>query len=113
MFYATALHKEAVGVTIARNTPYNCTVLGEIEGRSDTELGAMGANLQTLRDSAINDAKNTASQVVGANKRIMLRIFNEMAICMQGNRPVNCTEREIGFIRSYRLNAQVFDCGQK
>ncbi|CAD7288791.1 hypothetical protein [Campylobacter suis] len=100
-------------MTIARSTPYNCTVLGEIGGRSDTVLGAVGANLQTLRDSAINDAKNTASQVVGANKRIMLRIFNEKAVCMQANRPVNCTEHEIGLIRSYRLNAQVFDCGEK
>lgn len=112
-FYQTQLSDEARGITVAASTPYNCIVLGEIEGASKTTLGALGANLQTLRDSAIRDAKNNAVYVVGANKRVMLKILNEEAICVHNNKVHNCTDKEVGFIRSYRINAQIFECGTK
>ena len=112
-FYPTKLMNEARGVTIARSTPYNCVVLGEIEGRSDTSLGAIGANLQTLRDSAINDVKNNAIYATGRDKRIMLRIFYEKATCIYNGNIIDCTREEIGLVRSYRLSAQIFECGYK
>jgi hypothetical protein len=34
-FQVVQLQENARGITVARSTPYNCTVLGEVEGRSE------------------------------------------------------------------------------
>ena len=107
----TQLNESARGITVAKSTPYNCTVLGEIEGRSENH--GYGANLQVMRDSAVNDAKNNASYVVGTGKRAMINITSEKAVCLYDEQQRDCTDRQVGRIQSYRVNAQIFDCGAK
>lgn len=110
-FKVAQLNESARGITVARSTPYNCTVLGEIEGRSENR--GYGANLQVMRDSAINDAKNNASYVIGEGKRAMINITSEKAVCLYNEQQKDCTNGQVGRIQSYRVNAQIFDCGAK
>ena len=49
---------------MVRTTPYNCRVLGEVEG-SDNANGYDGATYESMRKSAYNDLKNEAVEVVG------------------------------------------------
>ncbi|WP_291935802.1 hypothetical protein [Campylobacter sp.] len=110
-FQVVQLQENARGITVARSTPYNCTVLGEVEGRS--ENNGYGANLQLMRDSAVNDAKNNAAYVIGEGKRAMINIVSEKAVCLLNGQRVDCSGNVIGYVQSYRINAQVFDCGIK
>lgn len=121
-----ALESQARGITTATSTPYNCKVLGEVEGRDDAS-GTQGATKERLREGAINDLRNEASSAVGGeNKRIMLKINKEEIQCsaaMRGKatlQNIKCThdyEVPKGAIIiapiSYRIHADVYDCGQK
>ena len=122
MFKPKALEAQGKGITVAKSTPYNCIILGEVEGKDNTR-GTQGATRETLREGAINDLKNEAGNVAGEGKRIMLKINKEEVLCsvlMQNGRKavVKCndglpTGAVQGELDSHRIHADVFDCGGK
>ena len=116
-----ALESQGKGITIAKSTPYNCKILGEVEGKDSTE-GTQGAIRETLREGASNDLRNTAGETVAAGKRIMLKITKEEIKCRakfkDGVRIVDCTngapqDAISSKLLSHRMHADVFDCGVK
>ena len=112
MFSPKPLDASARGITEVRDTPYNCKVLGEAEG-SDDATGYAAATLERVRKGALNDLRNEAVAVVGAGKRITLYILNEWALCYgERGRLVGCPQNAV-YVNSYRVRAQIFDCGEK
>ena len=112
MFSPKPLDVSARGITEVRDTPYNCKVLGEAEG-SDDATGYAAATLERVRKGALNDLRNEAVAVVGAGKRITLYILNEWALCYgERGRPVGCPQNAV-YVNSYRVRAQIIDCGEK
>ena len=112
MFSPKPLDVSARGITEVRDTPYNCKVLGEAEG-SDDATGYAAATLEQVRKGALNDLRNEAVAVVGAGKRITLYILDEWALCYgERGRPVGCPQNAV-YVNSYRVRAQIFDCGEK
>ena len=112
MFSPKPLDVSARGITEVRDTPYNCKVLGEAEG-SDDATGYAAATLEQVRKGAPNDLRNEAVAVVGAGKRITLYILDEWALCYgERGRLVGCPQNAV-YVNSYRVRAQIFDCGEK
>ena len=110
MFLPKPLDASARGITEVRDTPYNCRVLGEAEG-SDDATGYAAATLEQVRKGALNDLRNEA--VAGTGKRITLYILNEQALCYgEQGRLVRCPQNSV-YVNSYRVRAQIFDCGEK
>lgn len=99
------------GIATVRSTPYNCKVLGEAEG-NDEANGRMNPTIDRLRQGAINDLKNEAVEIVGLHKRVVLYIVSETPLCYYGNELDRCP-RGSQFAASYRIKAQIFDCGDK
>ncbi|MCD8213798.1 MAG: DUF4156 domain-containing protein [Campylobacter sp.] len=108
-FAPKPLQANARGITLVNTTPYGCQSLGETEG-SDNAQGYIGANLDSLRIGAYNDLKNEAVAVVGQGKRITLNVLTEDAFCQGNGGLVRCRN---GNIVSYRVRAQIFECGKK
>lgn len=126
LYTPKALESQGRGVTFADSTPYNCMILGKVEGR-DYVSGRRGATREKLRESVRNELKNEAGRVVGENKRIMLRITREDVRCIvllrngtrqeiQCNNPVSVGGDgnivNLAFL-SHSVEAEVFDCGEK
>lgn len=105
-------------ITVAKTAPYNCVALGEIEGK-DSAAGTRGATTEVLRTSALNDLKNEAGFVVDATKRkVMLQVLREVSLCLVDEGLVDCNKQQrvegrLPQAFSYRIQAQVFDCGSK
>lgn len=116
-----ALESQGRGITVAKSTPYNCKILGEVEGK-DTTRGTRGAIRETLREGAINDLRNEAGATAKDGKRIMLKITKEEVQCKatfkDGSRTVDCTNgvpqgATSASLLSHRIHADVFECGDK
>jgi hypothetical protein hcinC1_02841 len=113
VFRPTQLSNEARGIALASSSPYNCYIIGEVEGRSETEIGAENADMESLRASALNDAKNKAFYIAGISHRIMLREIAKEAICFQNGDTFTCNKKRPAFIKSYTIRAEIFDCNAK
>ena len=72
-----SIEAQARGVTVAKNIPYNCRILGEVEGK-DNVGDRSGATRKLLRESAINDLRNEAYYVAEQGKRTMVNITKEV-----------------------------------
>ncbi|TLD80113.1 DUF4156 domain-containing protein [Helicobacter sp. MIT 05-5293] len=125
LYTPKALESQGRGITIAHSTPYNCKILGEVEGR-DYVSGRRNPTRDKLQESARNELKNEAGEVAGENRRIMLRITKEETKCMvlfkNGiKQEITCKEPVIigkdnivgGALLSHSVKADVFDCGEK
>ena len=114
------LDAQAKGITVAKNTPYNCKILGEVEGK-DYATGKRGATKESIREGAINDVRNQAAQVAGKGTRAMVAITKEVSECEVSvgfrAQTVSCSDIPKNATNpkpiSYRISAQVFDCGAK
>ena len=107
------IEAQARAVTVAKNIPYNCKILWEVEGK-DSSRGTRGATKTMLREGAINDLRNEAYYVGGQGKRVMVNITKELCKVWNGNnwQSVDCNALQ-GNALSYRIHAQVFDCGDR
>lgn len=111
-FQPKALNENAKGISTVRSTPYGCKVLGEAEGKDNYDDGFLVAFLGELRESALNDLRNNAADVVGNNtKRITLRIVEEK--CSRRGTPCEDINSERQVATNYRVTAQIFECGNK
>lgn len=111
-FQPKALNEKAKGIATVRSTPYGCKVLGEAEGSDSYGDGMIATTLGKIRDSALNDLRNNAAEVVGNNtKRITLRIVDEK--CARGGYSCDSLDNELQRATDYRVTAQIFECGNK
>lgn len=120
-FEPKQLEARARGISVAKDSPYNCKVLGEAEGK-DNAFDKSGTTKELLRESALNDLRNEASYIAGEGKRVMIFITREEVLCegtVNGTRrSVNCafslpkSVKDV-VLTSYKIQAQVFDCGDK
>lgn len=118
-FEPKPLEAQARGITLAKGTPYNCKILGEVEGKDSPE-GRDGATREKLRESAMNELRNEAYYAMGENKRAILHITKEIALCdifvswRVPSKIIDCTNSSsVGGVISYTIHAQVFDCGER
>ena len=104
------LNPEARGIATVRTTPYGCHVLGEAEGKDSVDEFTRGYNKEKLRDSALNDLRNQAAEIVGrTNKRITLRILEEGITCGS-----ECSKDHPHLtMTGYKVVGQIFECGDK
>ncbi|WP_109083162.1 DUF4156 domain-containing protein [Aggregatibacter kilianii] len=104
------LNPEARGIATVSSTPYGCQVLGEAEGKDSVEEFTRGYSKEKLRDSALNDLRNQAAEIVGRdNKRITLHILREEILCAG-----ECIKDNPEFtMNGYKVSAQIFECGEK
>ena len=119
LYQPKQLDAQAKGITVAKSTPYNCKILGEVEGK-DYATGKRGATKESIREGAVNDVRNQAAQVAGKGTRAMVAITKEVSECEVSvgfmpktvscsNIPSNATNPKP---ISYRISAQVYDCGK-
>ena len=118
MYQGKELNPEAKGIAMVRATPYGCQVLGEAEGKDSitSRRDFYGVSKEKLRDSALNDLRNQAREIVASSKkRITLRIIDEQATCNGGECPLEKgdIERDSFIITGYKVTAQIFECGEK
>lgn len=117
MFEPKPLEMQARGITLSKGIPYNCKILGEVEGKDSPE-GRDNATREKLRESAMNELRNEAYYAMGENKRAILHITKEIALCRRwvgkSLKNVDCTNETSNYgLYIYRIHAQVFDCGEK
>ena len=119
------LEKDARAVTVAKSTPYNCKLLGETEGRDDSE-NKSAPTPQKIREGAMNDLRNNAL-AVGGNKRSVVAITREEVICEKtsssffglftSKSTYDCTKQASipgdTKVLHHTIYGQVFDCGDK
>lgn len=115
------LNEEARGIAVAYNVPYTCKLLGEVEGRDNSD-GKVPPSFEDIREGATNDLRNHAAELVDEDSRILVKLTKEAMICeMRVNdgkyEEKDCTAWEKipqnGKILSYRIHANVFECGTK
>lgn len=125
LYTPKALEPQSRGITVVTSTPYNCKVLGEVEGK-DNVLGTRGTTRERLREGAMNDLKNTAAATANLNNRIMIKITKESMRCsitLNGRKQeIPCTygyelnklpPQVAVYPLSHRIHADVYDCGEK
>lgn len=115
------LNENARGIAVAYSVPYNCKVLGEVEGK-DEASGKAGPSFEQIREGATNDLRNQAADVVRSGQRLMLSVTNEAMICQIRIKKDKYQEEDCTLwnrlpdnaqIISYRISANVFECGEK
>lgn len=115
------LNESARGISVAYSIPYNCKVLGEVEGK-DEAAGKAGPTFEQIRDGATNDLRNNAADLVRGGQRLMLSITKEAMICQVRTKKDKYQEEDCTLwnklpenaqILSYRISANVFECGEK
>lgn len=116
-----ALNESARGIAVAYSVPYNCRVLGEVEGKDETN-GKAGPTFEQIREGATNDLKNQAADLVRGGQRLMLSVSKEALICQTRSKKDSFQEEDCTLwnklppnskILSYRIHANVFECGEK
>lgn len=111
-FQPKPLNENAKDIATVQSTPYGCKALGEVEGKDHYDIGWYVAGLGDLRESAINELRNNAAEVVGnRTKRITLRIVEE--VCYRGSVACKDLNNEHQIVTDYRVTGQIFECGNK
>lgn len=115
------LNESARGIAVAYSIPYNCKVLGEVEGK-DEAGGKAGPTFEQIREGATNDLRNQAADLVRGGQRLMLSVSKEAMICQVRTKKDKYQEEDCTLwnklppnsqILSYRIHANVFECGEK
>ncbi|RDU70508.1 hypothetical protein CQA66_08070 [Helicobacter aurati] len=115
------LNESARGIAVAYTMPYNCKVLGEVEGK-DEAGGKAGPTFEQIREGATNDLRNQAADLVRGGQRLMLSVSKEAMICQVRTKKDKYQEEDCTLwnklppnaqILSYRIHANVFECGEK
>lgn len=115
------LNENARGIAVAYSVPYNCKVLGEVEGKDEAQ-GKQGPTFEKIREGATNDLRNQAADLVRNGQRLMLSVTKEAMICQMRTKKDKYQEEDCtlwnklpdnGQILSYRIHANVFECGEK
>ncbi|STQ87120.1 hypothetical protein LS73_008130 [Helicobacter muridarum] len=121
MYEPKTLNESARGIAVAYSIPYNCKVLGEVEGK-DEAGGKAGPTFEQIREGATNDLRNQAADLVRGGQRLMLSISKEAMICQIRTKKDKYQEEDCTLwnklpansqILSYRIHANVFECGEK
>lgn len=112
-YIPTQLNENAKGVATTRGTPFNCKMLGEVEGKES--WGHNGQRLgspEQVIEGAMNDVRNKAADVVGsAKKRFVLYVIKDDADC--GSHVCSKDVADSPVLVKYSVTAQVFECGDK
>lgn len=120
-YEAKTLNESARGIAVAYSVPYNCKVLGEVEGK-DEAGGKAGPTFEQIREGATNDLRNQAADLVRGGQRLMLSVTKEAMVCQIRTKKDRYQEEDCTLwnklpdntqILSYRIHANVFECGEK
>lgn len=115
------LNEEARGIAVAYSVPYTCKLLGEVEGKDNSD-GKVPPSFEDIREGATNDLRNHAAELVNDDSRLLVKLTKEAMTCemrVSDGRyeEKDCTAWEKipqnGKILSYRIHANVFECGTK
>lgn len=115
------LNEEARGIAVAYSIPYTCKLLGEVEGKDNSD-GKVPPSFEDIREGATNDLRNHAAELVNDDSRLLVKLTKEAMTCemrVSDGRyeEKDCTAWEKipqnGKILSYRIHANVFECGIK
>lgn len=115
------LNEEARGIAVAYSIPYTCKLLGEVEGKDNSD-GRVPPSFEDIREGATNDLRNHAAELVNEDSRILLKLTKEAMTCEMRVNDGKYEERDCtawekipqnGKILSYRIHANVFECGTK
>ncbi len=115
------LNEEARGIAVAYSIPYTCKLLGEVEGKDNSD-GKVPPSFEDIREGATNDLRNHASELVNEDSRILLKLTKEAMTCEMRVNDGKYVEKdctawekipENGKILSYRIHANVFECGTR
>ena len=115
------LKEQARGITVAKDAPYSCKILGEVEGK-DIVGDRRDATKELLREGAMNDLRNEATYITGEGKKVVMVITKEEVLCegvVNGvRRSVDCKftlpkSVKDAVLTSHKIQAQVYDCGGK
>lgn len=115
------LNEEARGIAVAYSIPYTCKLLGEVEGKDNSD-GKVPPSFEDIREGATNDLRNHAAELVNDDSRLLVKLTKEAMTCemrvSDGKyEEKDCTAWEKipqnGKILSYRIHANVFECGIK
>lgn len=115
------LSEEARGIAVAYSVPYTCKLLGEVEGK-DSSDGKVPPSFEDIREGATNDLRNKAAELVNEDSRILVKLTKEAMICEMRVKDGQYEEKDCtawqkipqnGKILSYRVHANVFECGTK
>ncbi|RDU61216.1 hypothetical protein [Helicobacter sp. MIT 14-3879] len=115
------LNEEARGIAVAYSVPYTCKLLGEVEGKDNSD-GKVPPSFEDIREGATNDLRNKASELVNEDSRILVKLTKEAMICEMRVKDGQYEEKDCtawqkipqnGKILSYRVHANVFECGTK
>ena len=115
------LMEEAKGIAVVNGVPLYCKLLGEAEG-IDSSDGKGAPSFEQIREGALNDLRNGTMDLVDSRSKIVLTPVKEAMTCeMRVNdgkyEEKDCTAWEKipqnGKILSYRIHANVFECGTK
>ena len=115
------LSETARGIAVAYSIPYTCKLLGEVEGR-DSADGKVPPSFEDIREGATNDLRNRAAELVNEDSRILVKLTKEAMVCEMRVKDGQYEEKDCttwqkvpqnGKILSYRVHANVFECGSK
>ena len=72
------LNEEARGIAVAYSVPYTCKLLGEVEGKDNSD-GKVPPSFEDIREGATNDLRNHAAELVNEDSRILVvMVSNEV-----------------------------------
>ena len=74
------LNEEARGIAVAYSIPYTCKLLGEVEGKDNSD-GKVPPSFEDIREGATNDLRNHAAELVNEDSRILLKLTKEAMTC--------------------------------
>ena len=115
------LNEEARGIAVAYSIPYTCKLLGEVEGKDNSD-GKVPPSFEDIREGALNDLRNRAAELVDEDSRILVKLTKEAMICEMRVSDGQYDEKDCtawdkipknGKILSYRIHANVFECGTR
>lgn len=115
------LNEEARGIAVAYSIPYTCKLLGEVEGKDNSD-GKVPPSFEDIREGATNDLRNRAAELVNEDSRILVKLTKEAMTCEMRVSDGQYDEKDCtawdkipknGKILSYRIHANVFECGTR
>lgn len=106
-FTAKPLNNNAKQISVVREIPYGCRVVGNVSGLDSEHKGQRFPRLDMVREGALNDLRNNSADLLGKRQNMHVRIINEYATCFIKD----CENlKDDDIVKSYHVEAQILEC---